>query len=205
MDLGHMITPNLSGAFFTRLADVIILVGLILFILFCVIIVPRDLMGRRAVILRRFFWIAGTLYFIRGFTVFVTLIPRVAHDTNGVVLSDGWFLAWLKVLLQIEQTASDLMFSGHTALLVTIACFFSYYIPQASAAVWLYTLLGMYFILATQHHYTVDLLVAFIISTLLFTLYHILYDGHWQRPPSRSKHAERFWQWQLWLHGDLSS
>ena len=142
----------------------------------------------------------GTLYFIRGFTVWVTLIPRPEHATDGIDTSRPWIVNFLLVFLQIDQTASDLMFSGHTALLVTIAWFFSYYVAHASGVAWLYTILGMYFILATRHHYTVDLVVAFTISSLVFWVYHLLFDGT-AKGTTMTRHQRRFWEWLYWLHG----
>ena len=215
VDVGHQITPNLSGLFFTRFADIVVLLAIVLWILFGLLIVPRSLEGKRLMVLRRFFWIVGTLYFIRGFTVWVTLIPRPEHATPGIDTSRSWFVNFLLVFLQIDQTASDLMFSGHTALLVTIAWFFSYYIAHASGMAWLYTILGMYFILSTRHHYTVDILVAFTVSSLVFWVYHLLFDnddgGHSPDYLSRrgadldggriSTNKRQFWEWLYWLHG----
>lgn len=200
VDLGHQITPNLSGIVFTRFADIVVLGAIGLWILFGLLIVPRSLMGKRLMILRRFFWVLGTVYFIRGFTVWVTLIPRVEHATDGIDTSLNWFVNFLLVFIQVDQTASDLIFSGHTALLVTVAWFFSYYIPQSSGLAWIYASLGMYFILSTRHHYTVDILVAFIITSLIFWVYHLLFDDVRARS-LKTQHQRRFWEWLYWLHG----
>lgn len=126
-------------------------------------------------VFRRFFWIMGSIYFMRGFTVWATRYPKVPFPGDNTHPASV-FLGAMSVVFGFSHTATDLMFSGHTALMVTIAMFFTYYRREVSTFIWMAVFLGIIMILATRHHYTADILVAIFISAPHFIMYHLLFE-----------------------------
>lgn len=70
------------------------------------------------------------------------------------------------------------MFSGHTSMLTILNHFVTEYTPRSyyrlHTLCWLLNLFGAFFILLSHEHYTLDVFVAFWLSSRLFLYYHTL-------------------------------
>lgn len=75
-------------------------------------------------------------------------------------------------------TCGDMMFSGHTVIFVLLALVWTHYLfpgPRfraARAGAWLWNLLGLFMIVVTRLHYTIDVLVAVYVTCSLWHQVH---------------------------------
>ena len=80
-------------------------------------------------------------------------------------------------------TCGDMIFSGHTLLIILFCLTFHTYYPKTKhmysvngvkAMVWILGLVGVFFIIATRLHYTLDVLLAVFLAMTLWNSYHRL-------------------------------
>jgi len=128
-------------------------------------------------ILKRILIITGFLYLLRAITISVTTMPppftncklRKANNVKNYVVN---------ALEQIigNLSCTDLIFSGH-ALSLIIACLTIDYYFSHRYMVPMYYLLaigGSLTIIAARMHYTVDVILSWIIVVAIFVIYHLI-------------------------------
>lgn len=169
----------------------------------------------RMVLLRRFFALAGTVFLLRCVTMLITsLSVPGTHlqcnqndykvDDNNLTLSEAVSLRisraytiWsgLGMSIQGVRTCGDYMFSGHTVALTLLNFFITEYTPRKlyflHTMTWLLNMFGIFFILAAHEHYSIDVFVAFYITSRLFLYYHTLANN--QALMSRDSNRTRIW------------
>ncbi|EDW26328.1 GL24298 [Drosophila persimilis] len=152
----------------------------------------------RMVLLRRFFALAGTVFLLRCVTMLITSLSVpgthlqcnqkdfAIDDTNvdmlGALLMrmTRAYRIWsgLGMSIQGVRTCGDYMFSGHTVALTLLNFFITEYTPRnlyfLHTLTWLLNMFGIFFILAAHEHYSIDVFVAFYITSRLFLYYHTL-------------------------------
>ncbi|KAL7719229.1 Sphingomyelin synthase-like domain-containing protein [Entamoeba marina] len=84
----------------------------------------------RWVILRRYFFLQGVVYFVRGLCVFTTILPDPSGRTSTVNTSNIIIEGFL-VLLGVHRVECDMMFSGNAASMVLCACLWHHYSHKA--------------------------------------------------------------------------
>ncbi|CAF3621455.1 unnamed protein product [Adineta steineri] len=142
----------------------------------------------RMIILRRLFTIIAALYFLRSCTMLFTSLPVATRITDCQPKRLVSFAARFKkaTLIFVGQgmssfgvkTCGDYLYSGHTCTLVLATHFINEYTPRSYHLLhfvsWITALSGMFFILAGHQHYSIDILIAWVLSSRLFIYYHTL-------------------------------
>lgn len=157
----------------------------------------------RLIILRRFFAIAAALYFLRSLTMVFTSLPVATAVTDCRPERLISFAARFKkaTLIFIGQgmssfgvkTCGDYLYSGHTCTLILATHFINEYSPRSYHLLhflsWIMAITGMFFILAGHQHYSIDILVAWVLSSRLFIYYHTLANNrtYFQRDKTRMR------------------
>ncbi|XP_077289824.1 phosphatidylcholine:ceramide cholinephosphotransferase 2-like isoform X2 [Arctopsyche grandis] len=144
----------------------------------------------RFIVARRIFFIMGLLYFYRSFTMFVTVLPtssttyycspKANHTTPILIIRRmAHLISGFGLSINGKHTfCGDYIYSGHTTILILSYYVISEYSPRKwrplhwSAAV--AALTGIILLLLAHGHYTVDVLIAYYITTRLFWTYHTL-------------------------------
>uniref|UniRef100_A0A8R1E303 PAP2_C domain-containing protein n=1 Tax=Caenorhabditis japonica TaxID=281687 RepID=A0A8R1E303_CAEJA len=142
----------------------------------------------RGTILKRVVFCAATLYAMRSITLAVTQLPS-AYTENASRCRDRVtprFSVFLSRL--IEQTirigfqskdsmlCGDLLFSGHSLVMVTCSLAIAYYLPRSIKPLqWIAHIscaIGMICMIISRTHYTIDVIIAYWLSNMVFRLYH---------------------------------
>jgi len=171
---------HISWAF--GVAEYLIIVLAVMFVI--VVLLHKH----RAIMLIRFNAIAGTVFLLRCVTMYVTAlsVPGVHLKCNvrvGSTLEEKMYHSW-KIMMNFGlsmsgvRTCGDYMFSGHTIVLTLLNFFILNYTPAdwrgLQYITWFLNITGMFLILAGHEHYSIDVLIAFYISSRLFLYYHSL-------------------------------
>lgn len=181
--------------------------GLFLFIVFCTVCVFHKY---RAVILRRLFSIFGSVFLLRCITMLITSLSVPGRHLTCTARPYGTWLERLSQAFMIWQgggmsiqgvrTCGDYMFSGHTVTLTLMNFFIteytsgnSYYVHMLHTIAWVVNLFGVFFILAAHEHYSIDVFIAFYISTRLFLYYHTLANSQNNYNTNRDRDRTRIW------------
>ncbi|XP_060092680.1 sphingomyelin synthase-related protein 1 isoform X2 [Heteronotia binoei] len=142
----------------------------------------------RSILLRRMCSLMGTVFLLRCITMFVTSLSVPGqhlqcsgklYDNVGAKLQRA-FAIWsgFGMTLTGVHTCGDYMFSGHTVVLTMLNFFVTEYTPRSwnflHTLSWVLNLFGIFFILAAHEHYSIDVFIAFYITTRLFLYYHTL-------------------------------
>lgn len=185
-------------------------------LLFCIWVCVLIVHKHRMVLLRRFFALAGTVFLLRCVTMLITSLSvpgthlectkndHKFDDSTTVGISEMIFLRvsraytiWsgLGMSIQGVRTCGDYMFSGHTVALTLLNFFITEYTPRnlyfLHTLTWLLNMFGIFFILAAHEHYSIDVFVAFYISSRLFLYYHTLANN--QALMSHDSNRTRIW------------
>ncbi|XP_056325588.1 sphingomyelin synthase-related protein 1-like [Danio aesculapii] len=157
-------------------------------ILCCIWLLVLLLHKHRSILLRRLCSLMGTVFMLRCITMFVTSlsVPGQHLQCTGKIYGDVWaklqraVAIWsgFGMTLTGVQTCGDYMFSGHTVVLTMLNFFVTEYTPRSWNFIhtlsWVLNLFGIFFILAAHEHYSIDVFIAFYITTRLFLYYHTL-------------------------------
>ena len=181
--------------------------GLALMFIFSTILIFHKY---RAIILRRFFSIFGSTFLLRCVTMLITSLSVPGRHLKCTARpTENWserisqaYLIWQGGGMSIQgvRTCGDYMFSGHTVTLTLLNFFITEYTPADSYFVnilhttsWVFNLFGVFFILAGHEHYSIDVFIAFYISTRLFLYYHTLANSQTSSNSQRDRERTRMW------------
>uniref|UniRef100_W8AZR3 Sphingomyelin synthase-related 1 n=2 Tax=Ceratitis capitata TaxID=7213 RepID=W8AZR3_CERCA len=186
--------------------------GTLLFIIWCSVCIFHKY---RLVLLRRFFALAGTVFLLRCVTMLITSLSvpgthlqcnqnDYAVDDTDLTIKEALelrisraYTIWsgLGMSIQGVRTCGDYMFSGHTVALTLLNFFITEYTPRnlyfLHTLTWLLNMFGIFFILAAHEHYSIDVFVAFYITSRLFLYYHTLANN--QALMSHDSNRTRIW------------
>uniref|UniRef100_A0A673B1V0 Sphingomyelin synthase-related protein 1 n=1 Tax=Sphaeramia orbicularis TaxID=375764 RepID=A0A673B1V0_9TELE len=159
--------------------------GVILCYMFLLILLLHK---HRSILLRRLCSLMGTVFLLRCCTMFVTSLSvpgqhlkcasKTYGDTWGKIQRALAIWSGFGMTLTGVQTCGDYMFSGHTVVITLLNFFVTEYTPRTWNLIhtisWVLNLFGIFFILAAHEHYSIDVFIAFYITTRLFLYYHTL-------------------------------
>lgn len=191
------------------------LTGMVLLVVWCVVLVFHK---HRFILMRRFFSISGTIFMLRCVTMLITSlsVPGKHLECQPRPYGDVWnklynaYVIWTGagMTLQGVRTCGDYMFSGHTVSLTLLNFFITEYTSRRiyfmHTFTWICNVFGVFFILAAHEHYSIDVFVAFYITSRLFMYYHTLANQpnlhnkakrEATGPALFSYEAQRTWLW----------
>ncbi|CAJ0574966.1 unnamed protein product, partial [Mesorhabditis spiculigera] len=184
---------------------------------FTVVLLHRD----RVVVLRRMFVLGAILYGLRAVILGVTYLPPSFHNrdqicqpqVNRTALSGmeiaTRFLTYVVTLGltsgQDKILCGDLMFSGHTVVL-TIMYFVQLQYTPRGLVILRYiaapiTFLGIAALVVSGGHYTMDVLIAYWLTSHVFWGYHQMFE----LPKEKRPHAPMSRLWWFWMCNWLES
>ncbi|KHJ40868.1 hypothetical protein D918_09077 [Trichuris suis] len=141
----------------------------------------------RLILMRRFFSLVGTVFMLRCVTIMITSLSVPGVHLDCKARHSDWptklyraYEIWYGLGLSLFNVRScgDYMFSGHTTVVTMFNHFITEYTPDnwnyLHTMSWVCNLFAIFFILAAHEHYSLDVFVAFYISSRLFLYYHSL-------------------------------
>ncbi|CAK8672165.1 unnamed protein product [Clavelina lepadiformis] len=207
-DIFFDIVPRrIEGAF-----NVCETVGMVMIILCAVTFVFHK---HRFIIVRRIFFILGTLYLYRSCTIYVTTLPVPGLHFKCAPKADGKISVMLGRAAGLlaggglsitgsHHLCGDYLFSGHTIILVLTYLIIQEYTPKKwwifHWICWSLATVGVVCILLAHDHYTVDVVVAYILTTRLFWSYHTLCNYEALKEASEGNVLSRAWWFFLFRY-----
>ncbi|XP_041973480.1 phosphatidylcholine:ceramide cholinephosphotransferase 2-like [Aricia agestis] len=166
----------------------------------------------RFIVSRRLFFIIGLLYLYRSVTMFVTVLPvssrtypcspKSSNDTTPLLIIRRMFylISGFGLSINGKHTyCGDYIYSGHTMVLVLSYLIVAEYSPRklwpVHWAMWGSALLGVSFLLLAHGHYTVDVVIAYYITTRLFWTFHSLLVTPHRAGAGQLMIAREWWYW----------
>ncbi|ROL01451.1 Phosphatidylcholine:ceramide cholinephosphotransferase 2 [Anabarilius grahami] len=166
----------------------------------------------RAIVGRRFFFLQGMLYLYRMVTMYITTLPVPSMHMDCAPKLYGDSHGKIKRVLQLVSggglsitgshlMCGDFLYSGHTVMLTLTFLFIHEYSPRSlfwrcyHVICWLLSAVGVVCILIAHEHYSVDVVVAYFITSRLFYWYHTMANNQALRG-SPHNYLNRTW-WNL--------
>ncbi|KAG0247814.1 hypothetical protein BG011_000886 [Mortierella polycephala] len=135
---------------------------------------------KRAIVLRRILWVIGTLSAFRSLTLSVTTLPTPKEGCQPSLKTGFWdmFIIALEMIPGTVEACTDDIFSGHSVFMVTCAIQWRLYCKNKWVTYfsYLYISIGLYFVVATRLHYTVDVVLAVFITFAGWSVYMAMVD-----------------------------
>lgn len=181
--------PDIFFSFFPEITGAIKVTEYIMLLILISAIVIIFTHQHRWIVARRVFFCVALCYFIRAFFICIFQVPVPSERTYCAPKTEGGFkiiasrvvkIFWSAGIEQLRprELCGDLIVSGHTISLFNAVLTVRYYVPRRLCIVsQLYNLLAiiaLLCILLARKHYTIDLVLGYLISTRVFWTYHSL-------------------------------
>lgn len=166
----------------------------------------------RFIVFRRLLLILAVLYFYRAITMYVTILPIAnrtyncapkTHNMNIIELARRVFRLMSGLGLSINGKhiyCGDFIFSGHTVSLVMSYLAITEYTSDKfwflHWVYWFLAALGIVFLEFAHGHYTIDVVIAYYITTRVFWTYHALANNGELKNSTKWNYYRREW----WYH-----
>ncbi|KAJ2540625.1 hypothetical protein EV175_006214 [Coemansia sp. RSA 1933] len=135
----------------------------------------------RLMMLRRLGWMVMILYFLRSITISVTTMPPPRASCAIYVPHTVWELlrATPQILGGSMSQCTDDMFSGHTVIFTISFLFLRTYATHWTIVVYaaIHALAGILSVLLARYHYTVDVVVAALLTYMMHRTYYAALDA----------------------------
>jgi len=141
---------------------------------------------KRVTVVRRLLVIYGSLLLLRSITVISTSLPDPSPQCLQLHLKGKYnqkdsfqslFTGLKQTLVPLQSsTCGDLIFSGHTVFMTLCVLiwkkYFEYH-PWVWIIVLIVALFGIWSIIATRFHYSIDVILAVILTFYIWSRYHV--------------------------------
>ncbi|UKK02831.2 hypothetical protein MACK_002928 [Theileria orientalis] len=176
----HEIVDRFDHPFTPLLCEITMLVFVFAGILRIVLFTP---MFYTLQMILRYVILFGSGYFIRGFFVYLTTMPSCYQDCTPDLVKRSFFQFFIRIIagyMGIVKNCSDLIISGHTMFTVITCILFCENLRFLASQVvcCLYTVMVLFFIVASKNHYTVDVLFGLLLSVLMYYFYYSKIDDY---------------------------
>lgn len=168
-----------------------------------------------SIIFRRTFLILSVLYLYRTVTMSVTVLPTASNKYKcAPKLQHPSYYDIVKRSLSLipnfglsvigpQEFCGDLIYSGHTVLLVLISLVMSEYTTKSLWMVhWLYrclALIGILMLELSHSHYLIDVIIAYYITTRVFWTYQTLANNEFLKNMDTNNCFTRAWWFHIFL------
>lgn len=148
----------------------------------------------RLIILRRIWLLLGILYYYRALTFFVTVLPKADEEYECAPISNQTSaMDYMRRVITISSGGGlsingnhiycgDYIFSGHTMTLTMGYLAIKQYSPRRFVLLhwvsFLTSLCGVIFLLLARGHYTIDVILAYYVTTRLWWSYHTVANNN---------------------------
>jgi shingomyelin synthase len=169
----------------------------------------------RFIVLRRIFLLVGIHYYYRALTMYVTALPKpneqyqcapkTGNDTTPLII----FQRVLKLLSGMGLSINgkhvycgDYIYSGHTMTLIMTYLVIKEYSPRRWFLFHWFSLgvttLGIVTLLLSRGHYSIDVVIAYWITTRLWWMYHTLANHEVLKSADNSEnYLNKIWWWYI--------
>ncbi|KAJ1665133.1 hypothetical protein IW140_003592 [Coemansia sp. RSA 1813] len=140
----------------------------------------------RLMMLRRMGWMVTVLYFFRSITISVTTMPPSNASCTIFQPRNMWeiLMATPQILAGTVSQCTDNVFSGHTVLFTISFLFLRTYATHWTVVAYSagHAVVGILSVLLARYHYTVDVVVAMLLTYLVHRTYYAALDtAIWNR------------------------
>ncbi|KAF3837571.1 hypothetical protein F7725_005035, partial [Dissostichus mawsoni] len=156
----------------------------------------------KAIIVRRCFFMIGTLYLYRCVTMYITTLPvpgkhmvcapKLYNDSTGKI----WRILSLS-LTGSQLMCGDFLYSGHTVMCTLSYLFIQEYSPRwmwwYRWICWCLSASGVLCILIGHEHYSIDVVVGYFATTRTFWWYHTMANTHALRQAPNNFLSRTWW------------
>jgi hypothetical protein len=137
---------------------------------------------KRGLIFRRLCVTMGFVYILRFITMSVTILPNPYKKCESTDIHENIFIGALKVVIHKRTTCGDVLFSGHASAMTLFVMTFHEYASSSFrfnptplvVCVWVLGIMGWIIIISSRFHYTIDVLIAVLVTVTSFKIYHEL-------------------------------
>lgn len=170
----------------------------------------------RFIVFRRFFLIMAVLYLYRAFTMYVTVLPIPSNTYRCDPKME--YMSFSNIVKRIYKITSgfglsingkhvycgDYIYSGHTvSLLISYLLIAEYTSEKYWFIHWVYwflAALGIIFLQFAHGHYTIDILVAYYVTTRVFWTYHSLANNIDFKEKTLRNYFSRAWWFKIFQY-----
>jgi hypothetical protein len=132
-------------------------------------------------LIKRFCVINGIAFLLRSVSIFVTFLPKSNKtEINEAMIHSSMtdiMFEVSQIIVLNKKTVNDMMFSGHTSVLLTITYCTIMMAGKVRnknlirGAIWSAAHIILVFIISTHKHYSVDVYISYIITLLIYACY----------------------------------
>ena len=170
----------------------------------------------RLILIRRIFFLLGVLYLFRCLTIYVTVLPVAsktyycspkANDAtvwDVIIRALKSFIGMGLSITGMSTFCGDYIYSGHTVVLTLTCLIFQEYTPKRYWPLhWIAIMVsvsGVVFLMIAHGHYSVDVILAYYITTRLFWIYHTLANNPVLKEKGPNNYFSHIWWWHVFYY-----
>ncbi|UYV64872.1 SGMS1, partial [Cordylochernes scorpioides] len=176
----------------------------------------QSIVGYRSIVFRRVFLIMTVLYLWRSVTMMVTQVPVAsstyycspqANHTTVLLVVQRVFRLMSGMGLSINGQhvyCGDFIYSGHTVILTMSYLTFKEYAPAwcrvVNAIFAILSAIAVILIVVARGHYTVDVVIAYFVTTRVFWAYHTLANNPSLKVAGPTNYLANAWWFRIFQY-----